>query len=252
MKKIRANKGFTTIELLVVISIISLLSSIIIVATNSAKAKGRDSAKVATSRQVATALVAFNIDKNKMPADYVNTDGSYNPSGTGNAIAFEDQSNPQNPTTNSGKAYEASMRELVDGGYISSVPHSTAGQPYAYYDYGPGSVAGAIFGSSLEQVPLSQTGLSGSCRPIPATSGFNPNADFNNDGSIDVADLGIIGANYETAGDHSHGDTNGDGFIDVGDLGVLGASYGTSVNDPGYHNFCSQNYTTDYCICANY
>lgn len=252
MKNHSQNQGFTLIELLVVISIISLVSSVVIAGTNIAKAKSRDGAKIATSRQVATALTAYNIDKNKAPANYANTDGSYNSSGAGNAIAFEDQSNPQNPTTNSGRAYNASMKELVDGNYLSAIPHSSGGQPYAYYNYGSGSAAGAMFGSSLEQIPMSETGLTGSCRPIPMTKDYDARADLNNDGRIDSVDMNILSANYHTYTDRAHGDINGDGYVDISDLGILTGHYGTSVDDPSYHNFCSENNSTDYCICVNY
>ncbi len=50
--------------------------------------------------------------------------------------------------------------------------------------------------------------------------------DANGDGLVDVADLGILGANFNQSGmTESDGDFNGDGLVDVADLGVLGANW---------------------------
>jgi hypothetical protein len=56
--------------------------------------------------------------------------------------------------------------------------------------------------------------------------------DANDDGAVDVGDLGILAANYGITGDAmwSQGDFNGDGAVDVGDLGILAAHYGEGVN----------------------
>jgi choice-of-anchor C domain-containing protein len=55
-------------------------------------------------------------------------------------------------------------------------------------------------------------------------------ADFNFDGRVDVADLGIMATNYDEdpadPGGRAGGDANGDGRVDVQDLGILATYYG--------------------------
>jgi general secretion pathway protein G len=61
-------KGFTLIELLVVIAIIGLLSTLAVVALNSARQKSRDSKRVADVKQIQTALELYFADMNGYPA----------------------------------------------------------------------------------------------------------------------------------------------------------------------------------------
>jgi hypothetical protein len=51
--------------------------------------------------------------------------------------------------------------------------------------------------------------------------------DANNDGAVDVIDLGILATNYDTASGATWamGDFNGDGAVDVIDLGILATNY---------------------------
>ncbi len=63
-----SNRGFTLIELLVVIAIIGLLSTLAVVALNSARAKSRDSKRVADVKQMQTALELYFADNNSYPS----------------------------------------------------------------------------------------------------------------------------------------------------------------------------------------
>jgi prepilin-type N-terminal cleavage/methylation domain-containing protein len=60
--------GFTLIELLVVIAIIGLLSTIAVVALNSARLKSRDAKRVSDIKQIQTALELYYNDASNYPA----------------------------------------------------------------------------------------------------------------------------------------------------------------------------------------
>jgi general secretion pathway protein G len=61
-------KGFTLIELLVVIAIIGLLSTLSVVALNSARAKSRDARRISDIQQIQSALEMYFNDANAYPA----------------------------------------------------------------------------------------------------------------------------------------------------------------------------------------
>jgi len=66
MKK---QKGFTLIELLVVIAILGLLTTIALVSLNSARAKARDSRRLADIKQIQTALEMYYSASSTYPAN---------------------------------------------------------------------------------------------------------------------------------------------------------------------------------------
>lgn len=64
-------KGFTLIELLVVVAIIGLLATLSIVALNNARARARDTRRVADVRQIQTALELYYNDMGSYPSSVV-------------------------------------------------------------------------------------------------------------------------------------------------------------------------------------
>lgn len=165
-----STRGFTLIELLVVIAILGLLASIIFAQLAVARTKAVDTRKKADLSSIRTAIRSFHLDKGRMPHNYNCSGGTCVVDDDRPTIAIEDRTSPENPTTESGKAFKASMQELVTGNYLPQVPRSPAGAGYAYYDYGPGSAAGAIIGTSLDAETPSATGVPGSCRPFSPLS----------------------------------------------------------------------------------
>ena len=66
MRKLN-NKGFTLVELLVVVAIIALLSTFAIVALGSARAKTRDTKRIATVREMSNALEMYFNENDSYP-----------------------------------------------------------------------------------------------------------------------------------------------------------------------------------------
>ncbi len=77
-----SHKGFTLVELLVVISIIALLGSIVFTALNSARARSRDARRVADIRQIQLALEMYYDTNGSYPAAAPWTGGTGNCWGT--------------------------------------------------------------------------------------------------------------------------------------------------------------------------
>ncbi len=75
-------KGFTLIELLVVVAIIGLLATLSMVAFSSAKAKTRDTRRVADIKQLQTALAMYYADNNGYPTTSEFVTGSALATGT--------------------------------------------------------------------------------------------------------------------------------------------------------------------------
>ena len=70
-------KGFTLIELLVVVAIIGLLSTLSIVALNTARAKARDARRVSDIKQIQTALELYYNDKGDYPSSTASLSPAY-------------------------------------------------------------------------------------------------------------------------------------------------------------------------------
>jgi prepilin-type N-terminal cleavage/methylation domain-containing protein len=58
------NKGFTLVELMVVISIVALLSAVVLSSINTARSKGRDAQRKLMAKQIQNALELYKLDNN--------------------------------------------------------------------------------------------------------------------------------------------------------------------------------------------
>ena len=108
------DKGFTLIELLVVIAIIGLLASVVLASLNSAKERANMTKKAAELSEVKKALFSYYLDTDSVPP----------------------RKNGGSSWDSFGAAGDTTLVELVNGGYISSIPESPDINPYYYYDYG--------------------------------------------------------------------------------------------------------------------
>ncbi len=140
MKK---EKGFTLIELLVVIAVIGILASVIMVSLNSARAKARDARRIADMKAVSTALYF-----------YYDTYGTYPRISPLTTNQWSDN-------------FNAMAQDLVNAGFLGSVPVPPSGGGYNYFNYGSGSGGiGGILHTTLETVSPTTKGPYGSCRPF--------------------------------------------------------------------------------------
>ena len=157
--------GFTLIELMVVISIISILSAILTPTVTQLLARARDASKKADFSAISTALYMFVDDHGRMP----NNNGT---AGQGSCTTPTAES----PAPNDG--YDASMQELVNGAYLKEIPRPV-NDAYCYFNYGAGNNMGAMIVANLE-TETSTTGMKGSCRPFAVGTNW---CDLNNDGA---------------------------------------------------------------------
>ena len=145
--KNHSSPAFTLIELMVVISIIALFSSIAIFSYADARVKANDAKKQVETDQVEKAIVLYKDSKGTVPSNYTGT----------NSVATEG-------TT----AYNQSMQDLVNAGYLGSIPQSPDGT-YIYYADASSSVA--AFGARLKgnaPAPVSKSSCAGTVS-LPVT-----------------------------------------------------------------------------------
>jgi type II secretion system protein G len=96
-------RGFTLVELMVVIAIIGILASIVIGSVSNAKASARDIKRVSDIKIIQTALTSYFNDNNHYPCQiYANPTGSYCQPG------------------------------FVSSAYLNEVPRDPTGVQYAY------------------------------------------------------------------------------------------------------------------------
>ncbi|MEX2411132.1 MAG: type II secretion system protein [Candidatus Paceibacterota bacterium] len=67
LEKIQKEKGFTLIEMLVVVAIIGILSSVILVGLNDARSRARDAKRISDIRQIQNGLELFYSDDQSYP-----------------------------------------------------------------------------------------------------------------------------------------------------------------------------------------
>jgi len=143
--KTSSSSAFTLIELMVVISIIALFSSIGMFTYADARVKANDAKKQVETNQVEKAIILYKDSKGTVPPNYTGT----------NSVAIEGT-----------PAYTQSMQELVTAGYLPSIPKSTD-NTYVYY--ADASSTSATFGARLKgnaPAPVSKSSCTSIVPPV--------------------------------------------------------------------------------------
>ncbi|MFA6158184.1 MAG: type II secretion system protein [Candidatus Paceibacterota bacterium] len=148
-------RAFTLVELMVVLSIISLLSSMAMYSTAQARVKADDAKKQVEVRQVQVAITLQKDTTKKTPLNY-SCAGTYCSNGTGDSVAVEGS-----------QAYNASMQELVNNGYLSAIPNS---KDDSYVYYADTNADQAAFGVELKSPNARMTNNYCPSMPVPYSS----------------------------------------------------------------------------------
>jgi prepilin-type N-terminal cleavage/methylation domain-containing protein len=134
MSKNNTNRGFTLIEILVVISVIVTLATIIMAFMGGIKAKAYDAKKIEETDAANTAIKIFQLNDNRTPGNYQGENNTFLPNGRGTIPAVEGSN-----------AFNKSMNELVEAKLLPAIPQSPDGKSYSYFNYGGINGEGAKF-----------------------------------------------------------------------------------------------------------
>jgi hypothetical protein len=118
----------------------------------------------------------------------------------------------------------ASVRSLIQTGALTSTRAATSPNP--------GEVAATALGYG-EAGSLGITSFGGFS--VDATSivvKYTYVGDASLDGKVDIADLGMLASNWQSAGFWTEGDFDYSGFVNVADLGLLASNWQAGVGNP--------------------
>lgn len=132
---LKTNKGFTLIEILVVVSIIGLLSSVFLVGLGGFRSRGRDARRLADLRQVQNALEIYYTKCQRYPAGVNCASGdpaswtvlrsALTQSGLGVSQIANDPQNPQNSSKTYGYAVSADGQSYILGATLENTGESS-------------------------------------------------------------------------------------------------------------------------------
>lgn len=114
-------KGFTLVELLVVISIIAILSVIGITVFSGVQKNARDAKRISDIKAIANALEQYHLQYGGYPCGLANSNSS--------VIGDGSQAN----------TYGDKLKEFFSGGVVPTDPLPSKGYPYAYFYTGSGT-----------------------------------------------------------------------------------------------------------------
>ena len=98
----RARRGFTLIEMLIVVAIIGILASLVLVGLGPVQRQGRDARRISDLRQVQTGLELYFVKNGDYPASQAWSELTTTLTGAGIGVSNV----PQDPSSASGKTYQ--------------------------------------------------------------------------------------------------------------------------------------------------
>ena len=115
-------KGFTLIDILISVAIVSFLSSIVLFSTTEARKQAEDTKMQTEAGQVALAVEMYKLSNNGSTPISVRTTKGTPISGAQLGVIYKEDT----------AQYEGAMDVLVQAGYLARVPKSPSGESYAY------------------------------------------------------------------------------------------------------------------------
>jgi prepilin-type N-terminal cleavage/methylation domain-containing protein len=173
MKIFNSKAGFTLVELMVVISIISLMSSIVAVGLSASKARAQDVAKIQNLDSISKALFSYKIDNGEQAPSSVSS-GSITTSGATSGLKPFIVYNPNNPAQ-----FKNILQTLIDNGKLSGMP-SDLNNMFYFNGQGPDGNTLTIIGAQLNPITPAPNNT---CRPFTSAESLYcvndiPNNDF--------------------------------------------------------------------------
>jgi len=156
------HKGFTIVELLIVIVIIGILSALVLNTISGVQKEARDTARKTDLVSIKKALITYNLEKD----DWIETDSGCGSQGNGQGWF----------NLVNGAGYPESIHNcLKSAGYISSelidpsgdsVNSLTNKNAYMKYHCGSGDTKRVFLYAKLESLPQDDTATDGTCSSV--------------------------------------------------------------------------------------
>ena len=152
------HRGFTLIEIMVVISIIASISSVVLVGVRAAQASGRDAVRGSNTLQVRNALALYQADHGGVPVGnltdcpttYTSTDANGSP-----------HTNYVCKSSGATNGLSNVLQPLIDGKYISHIPVDSVNTSGLEYQYITSQPTGTTNSNSLGTVQITDAAAFG-------------------------------------------------------------------------------------------
>lgn len=144
-------KGFTLLELLVVIAVIGIFSGIVIATLNNVRSKSRDARRKSDFRQISTALELYYDEYGGYPATgSIDAFGRFSETGIKGGYFANTNPNYDNIESKALDRWNGLFNPLVDNKFMSDVPRDPVNVPSGYYPWNYGG--GVLLGESVNRL----------------------------------------------------------------------------------------------------